>query len=317
MTAATLPIPSPESGLSAYLNQIKRFPLLEPDQEYRLAKRFHDEDDVTAAHELVTSHLRLVAKIAMGYRRYGLPMADVIAEGNLGLMKAVKKFEPEKGFRLSTYAMWWVKASINEYILNSWSLVKIGTVSTQKRIFYNLRKMKAQLGSYEDGGGLTDEHATQIADTLQVKKSDVHAMNARLQSRDRSLNAPIGEDGDAERVDLLPDTGPNQEEMLEASQTRDRSRILVHTALDVLNERERHIITQRRLIEEPVTLESLGEDYGLSRERVRQIEARALQKLEARIRDLVKEEKRGVHAALIGHAASLPAPDQAPGRRAA
>lgn len=315
MTVATLPIPSPEAGLSAYLNQIKRFPILEPDQEYALAKRFHDEGDVKAAHELVTSHLRLVAKIAMGYRRYGLPMADIIAEGNLGLMKAVKKFEPEKGFRLATYAMWWVKASINEYILNSWSLVKIGTVSTQKRIFYNLRKMKAQLGAYDEGG-LTDEHAEQIADTLQVKKADVHAMNARLQSRDRSLNAPVGEEGDAERVDLLPDTAPNQEEMLEARQTRDRSRILVRTALDVLNDREKHIITQRRLIDEPVTLESLGEEYGLSRERVRQIEARAMQKLEARIKDLVKEEKRGVHAALSGHAETrrLPAPEQ---RRAA
>ncbi|MFA7428844.1 MAG: RNA polymerase sigma factor RpoH [Rhodospirillaceae bacterium] len=313
MTAATLPIPSPEAGLTAYLNQIKRFPLLAPEQEYSLAKRFHDHDDIGAAHELVTSHLRLVAKIAMGYRRYGLPMADVIAEGNLGLMKAVKKFEPEKGFRLSTYAMWWVKASINEYILNSWSLVKIGTVSTQKRIFYNLRKMKAQLGSYDEGG-LTDEHATQIADTLQVKKADVHAMNARLQSRDRSLNAPVGEEGNAERVDLLPDTAPNQEEMLEARQTRDRSRVLVHTALQVLNERERHIITQRRLIDDPVTLETLGEEYGLSRERVRQIEARALQKLEARIRDIVKEEKRGVHAAISDHAAgqgnALPAAER-------
>lgn len=295
----TLPTPSGEGGLGAYLDAIKKFPLLTPEEEQDFAFRFAKDGDEEAFERLVTSHLRLAAKIGMQYRRYGLPMADIIAEGNVGLIKAIKKFEPEKGFRLATYAMWWIKASINEYILNSWSLVKIGTVSTQKRIFYNLRKLKAQLGAYEEGA-LRDETAEQIATILDVRKDDVHAMNSRLMSRDRSLNAPIGEDGDAERVDFLMDDTPNQEEALEARQQRRRSRDLVRQALDVLNEREKHIITQRRLIDDPVTLESLGEHYGLSRERVRQIEARAMQKLEAKIKDLVMSEKRGVRAALDG-----------------
>jgi RNA polymerase sigma-32 factor len=225
----------------------------------------------------------------MQYRRYGLPMADIIAEGNIGLIKAVNKFEPERGFRLSTYAMWWIKASINEYILNSWSLVKIGTVSTQKRIFYNLRKLKAQLGAYDEAL-LTDEQATQIAETLDVRKDDVHAMNGRLMARDGSLNTPMGEDGDAERVDLLVDDAPSQEETLSARQESNRSVALVRQAMEALNDRERFIITQRRLIDDPKTLESLGEHFSLSRERVRQIEARAMQKIEARVRDLVALE---------------------------
>lgn len=298
MTAeTTLPLLTPEGGLTAYLERIKKFPVLTLEQEQDYARRYAANGDPKAAEALITSHLRLAAKIAMGYRRYGLPLADLIAEGNLGLMKAVQKFEVEKGFRLATYAMWWIKASINEYVLNSWSLVKIGTVSTQKRIFYNLRKLKAQLGAYEEGA-LNDEHAEQIATMLDVRKDDVHAMNNRLSGRDRSLNAPIGEDGDAERVDLLMDDGPNQEETLETRQEVRRSRDLVREALKVLNERETYIITQRRLIDDPVTLESLGEHYGLSRERVRQIEARAMQKLEARIKDLVKAEKREVRTAL-------------------
>ena len=286
-----------EGGLSQYMEAIKRFPLLTPEDEYMLATRYRDQEDQEAAHRLVSSHLRLVAKIAMGYRYYGLPVSDLISEGNLGLMRAVKKFEPEKGFRLATYAMWWIKASINEYVLNSWSLVKIGTVSTQKRIFYNLRKLKAQLGAYEDGA-LNDDHAEQIATILDVRKEDVQAMNTRLSGRDGSLNAPIGEDGDAERMDLLMDDAPNQEDALEAIEESRRSRDLVREALKVLNERETHIITQRRLIDDPVTLESLGEHYGLSRERVRQIEARAMQKLETRIKDLVKAEKSRVRTAL-------------------
>lgn len=297
MNVDILAAPTPEGGLTAYLERIKRFPVLKPEEEQRLAKLYRETGDTEAQHKLITSHLRLAAKIAMQYRRYGLPMADLIAEGNLGLLKAVQKFEPERGFRLATYAMWWIKASINEYILNSWSLVKIGTVSTQKRIFYNLRKLKAQLGAYEDGA-LRDEHAEQIANILDVRKDDVVAMNGRLMGRDNSLNTPIGEDGDAERMDLLMDDSPSQDELLEQQQERQRSRTLIAQAMDVLNEREKHIITQRRLVDDPVTLESLGEHYGLSRERVRQIEARAMQKLEAKIKELVLHERRGIRQAL-------------------
>jgi RNA polymerase sigma-32 factor len=285
--------PLPEDGLRAYMQRIKAFSMLTLDEEQKLTRLVSTQGDKQAADRLITSHLRLVLKIAMQYRRYGLSMADIIAEGNIGLIKAVNKFEPERGFRLSTYAMWWIKASINEYILNSWSLVKIGTVSTQKRIFYNLRKLKAQLGAYDEAL-LTDEQATQIATTLDVRKDDVHAMNGRLMGRDGSLNAPMGEDGDAERVDLLVDDAPSQEETLSAHQESNRSVSLVRRALQVLNDRERYIVTQRRLIDDPETLEALGSHFSLSRERVRQIEARAMQKLESRIRDLVSEEDSGV-----------------------
>lgn len=289
-TTSAAALPMPEDGLRAYLQQIKRISMLSLEEEQQLTRRVAATGDQKAAHRLVTSHLRLVVKIAMHYRRYGLPLADLIAEGNVGLIKAVSKFEPEKGFRLATYAMWWIKASINEYILNTWSLVKIGTVSTQKRIFYNLRKLKAQLGAYDEAT-LSDEHATAIAATLDVRKEDVHAMNGRLMARDGSLNSPIGDDGDAERVDLLMDDSPSQEEVLSAREESNRSSRLVRQALKALNEREQYIITQRRLLDEPVTLEALGEHYGLSRERVRQIEARALQKLEARLRELVADEE--------------------------
>lgn len=282
-------LPMPEDGLRAYMQRIKAFPMLTLEEEQALTRAVAHDDDQQAAHRLITSHLRLVLKIAMKYRRYGLPMADIIAEGNIGLIKAVNKFEPERGFRLSTYAMWWIKASVNEYILNSWSLVKIGTVSTQKRIFYNLRKLKAQLGAYDEAL-LTDEQATQIAQTLDVRKDDVHAMNGRLMARDGSLNTPMGEDGDAERVDLLVDDAPSQEETLSARQESNRSVSLVRQALEALNDRERYIITQRRLIDDPQTLEALGDHFSLSRERVRQIEARAMQKIEARVRDLVALE---------------------------
>jgi RNA polymerase sigma-32 factor len=294
---ATTAEPLPEDGLRAYMQRIKAFTLLTLDEEQTLTRQVAAQNDPhgdsRAADRLITSHLRLVMKIAMQYRRYGLPMADLIAEGNIGLIKAVHKFEPERGFRLSTYAMWWIKASINEYILNNWSLVKIGTVSTQKRIFYNLRKLKAQLGAYDEAQ-LTDEQATSIAATLDVRKADVHAMNGRLMARDGSLNAPMGEDGDAERVDLLVDDAPSQEETLSAHQESNRSVSLVHQALNALNERERYIITQRRLIEEPQTLEALGSHFSLSRERVRQIESRAMQKLESRIRELLTQEDAGL-----------------------
>jgi RNA polymerase sigma-32 factor len=287
--AAVEALPMPEDGLRAYMQRIKAFSMLTLEEEQALTRAVAHDGDQQAAHRLITSHLRLVLKIAMQYRRYGLPMADIIAEGNIGLIKAVNKFEPERGFRLSTYAMWWIKASINEYILNSWSLVKIGTVSTQKRIFYNLRKLKAQLGAYDEAL-LTDEQATQIAETLDVRKDDVHAMNGRLMARDGSLNTPMGEDGDAERVDLLVDDAPSQEETLSARQESNRSVALVRQAMEALNDRERFIITQRRLIDDPKTLEALGEHFSLSRERVRQIEARAMQKIEARVRDLVASE---------------------------
>ncbi len=297
-SVATLPVVAREEmtssdGLARYLDQIKRIPLLTPEEELRFSRAVAENGDRKASDRLVTSHLRLAAKLAMGYRRYGLPMADLVAEANVGLLKAVTKFDPEKGFRLSTYAMWWIKASINEYILNSWSLIKIGTASNQKRVFYNLRKLKSQLGAYEEGA-LSEAHAKHIATTLEVSTADVHAMNARLMSRDRSLNAPVGEDGDAERQDFLMDDRPNQEDQLVAWQETSRSQTLVAQGLAVLNERERYIIGQRRLIDDPVTLEALGEHYGLSRERVRQIEARAMEKLESRIRDLVAEERREV-----------------------
>lgn len=306
--AASMPAVSAfvsQEGLSSYLAAVRSYPVLSPEEEQELTRRYAETHDAEAADRLITSHLRLVVKIAMQYRRYGLPMTDLIAEGNLGLIKAVQKFEPERGFRVSTYAMWWIRASINEYILNSWSLVKIGTVSTQKRIFYNLRKLKAQLGVYGDGN-LRDEHAEEIARILDVRKEDVVAMNARLSSRDPSLNAPVGEEADIEKIDLLVDDTPNQEEQLESHEERSRSRTLVHEAMGSLNDRERYILTQRHLIDDPETLESLGEYYGLSRERVRQIEARAMEKLEVRLRDLMRSEDQGMRQAIIARRNPFP-----------
>jgi len=279
----TMPVLAGDGGLSAYLTEIKKFPILEPEEEYRLAQRFHQQGDVEAAHRLVTSHLRLVAKIAMGYRYYGLPVADLISEGNVGLMRAVKKFEPEKGFRLSTYAMWWIKASINEYVLASWSLVKMGTVAAQKKLFFNLRRMKAKLGHYDDGD-LSPEATRSIAKGLQVSESEVVDMNRRLSARDSSLSTPVSEDSEMTRMDILVDEGPNQEARLGDRQELTLGRRLLRDALARLNERERDIIHQRQLAEEPVTLEELGERYGVSRERVRQIEARALDKLKTAMR---------------------------------
>ncbi len=283
MTKYTLPAVTDEGGLSRYLTEIKRFPMLEAQQEYALAKRLQEHGDRDAAHQLVTSHLRLVAKIAMGYRHYGLPVSDLIAEGNLGLMKAVKKFEPEKGFRLATYAMWWIKASINEYILNSWSLVKVGTVAAQKKLFFNLRRLKAKLGVYEEGE-LSPEIVAKIAHELKVSETDVIMMNRRLAGPDASLNIPVGEDQSMDRMDLLMDEGDNQEDLYAATEEKKLGNKLLRDALDTLSDRERHIITARRLRSDPVTLEELGGEYGVSRERVRQIENRAFEKLQAAVK---------------------------------
>jgi RNA polymerase sigma-32 factor len=258
---------------------IKKFPVLDPGEEYMLAKRFAEHEDSDAAHKLVTSHLRLVAKIAMGYRFYGLPVSDLISEGNVGLMRAVKKFEPDRGFRLATYAMWWIKAAINEYVLNSWSLVKVGTVAAQKKLFFNLRKIKAKLGLYEEGD-IPIEAAEVIAKRLDVTTNDVIEMNRRLSRSDASLNQMVAEDGDTERQDLLVDDKPSPEAILTDKQDRKLGNTLLTDALKGLSERERHIIEERRLTDNPRTLEEIGAEYGISRERVRQIENRAFSKLQ-------------------------------------
>ena len=274
-----IPVLASEAGLSGYLDAIKKFPMLEPDEEYMLAKRFNEHGDTEAAHKLVTSHLRLVAKIAMGYRYYGLPVSDLISEGNLGLMRAVKKFDPERGFRLATYAMWWIKAAINEFVLNSWSLVKVGTVAAQKKLFFNLRKLKAKLGVYEDGD-IPMEEAEQIAKRLSVSTQEVQDMNRRLSRGDASLNQMVTEDGDQQRQDLLIDTSPNQETVLGDREERTVGLSLMREALKTLTPRERAVIEQRRLSEEPKTLEEIGVEFGISRERVRQIENKAFDKLQ-------------------------------------
>ena len=283
MTTNTLPVLASDRGLAAYMQDIKRFPLLEKEEEFMLAKRLAEHDDTDAAHKLVTSHLRLVAKIAMGYRFYGLPVSDLISEGNIGLMRAVKKFDPDRGFRLATYAMWWIKAAINEYVLNSWSLVKVGTVAAQKKLFFNLRKLKAKLNIYDDGN-LTIDAADEIAERLDVGRQDVLDMNGRLSRSDASLNVPVGEDGDLDRLDLLVSDSPNQEAVLADEQERSVGSALLNEALATLNDRERHIIMERRLTDAPRTLEDLGEEYGISRERVRQIENRAFEKLQKAVR---------------------------------
>jgi len=275
--ATTLPVV--DDGLAKYLNQIKAFPLLEADEEYMLAKRLVEHEDKEAAHRLVTSHLRLVAKIAMGYRHYGLPLAELISEGNIGLMRAVKKFDPEKGFRLSTYAMWWIKASLNEFVLNSWSMVKIGTLAAQKKLFFNLRRIKSRLRLLE-AGDLAPEQVTAIAEELSVGENDVVMMNRRMGGRDSSLNIPIGEGG-TELQDLLPDGSDNQEAKLAQGEELSIGRKLIAGALDGLAERERQIFIERRLTDDPPTLEELGLRYGVSRERIRQIEAKAFEKVQA------------------------------------
>ncbi len=288
-TYANLPAPSPEQGLNRYMQEIRKFPLLEPEEEYMLAKRWVDHQDTEAAHKMVTSHLRLAAKIAMGYRGYGLPQAEVISEANVGLMQAVKRFDPEKGFRLATYAMWWIRASIQEYILRSWSLVKLGTTSAQKKLFFNLRKAKAKLGALEEGD-LRPENVAQIARDLNVTEDEVVDMNRRLSGGDASLNATVGSDGDSvtQWQDWLEDTEADQAADYEARDELDARRELLMLAMEALNDRERDILVQRRLSDQPVTLEELSESYGVSRERIRQIEVRAFEKLQSRMRDLAR-----------------------------
>jgi RNA polymerase sigma-32 factor len=285
--AASLPIPSAESGLTRYLEEIRRFPMLEPQDEYILAKRWREHADREAAHQLVTSHLRLVAKIAMGYRGYGLPISEVISEGNVGLMQAVKRFEPEKGFRLATYAMWWIKAAIQEYILRSWSLVKMGTTANQKKLFFNLRKAKSKISALEEGD-LRPDQVKLIAKRLGVTEQDVVDMNRRL-GGDVSLNAPIRDDGDSgEWQDwLVDDVTTNQEARLAESEEADNRKQALSEALSVLNDRERRIFEARRLADDPITLEELASEFGVSRERVRQIEVRAFEKVQRAVKNRV------------------------------
>ena len=280
---------SPEQGLSRYLSEIRKFPLLEKNEEFMLAQRWAQNQDAEAAERMVTSHLRLVAKIAMGYRGYGLPIGEVISEGNVGLMQAVKRFEPEKGFRLATYAMWWIKASIQEYILRSWSLVKMGTTANQKRLFFNLRKVKSQISALEDGD-LRPDQVKAISEKLGVPEEDVISMNRRL-SGDSSLNAPLRSDADGagQWQDWLVDDSPDQEERMAENEEADNRRQLLRNAMDVLNERERRIFEARRLAEDPITLEELSTEFGVSRERVRQIEVRAFEKVQKAVKKGAKE----------------------------
>jgi RNA polymerase sigma-32 factor len=280
--AAALPMISGESGLSRYLNEIRRFPMLEPQEEYMLAKSWREHADKDAAHKLVTSHLRLVAKIAMGYRGYGLPISEVVSEGNVGLMQAVKRFEPDKGFRLATYAMWWIRASIQEYILRSWSLVKMGTTASQKKLFFNLRKVKSQISALEDGD-LKPEHVATIAHRLGVSEQDVVDMNRRM-SGDASLNAPLREEGEGEWQDWLVDDSSSQEKLLVDREESDNRIGALRSALGVLNDRERRIFEARRLVDDPMTLEALSDEFDISRERVRQIEVRAFEKVQSAVK---------------------------------
>jgi RNA polymerase sigma-32 factor len=299
---AALPILTAESGLSRYLEEIRRFPMLEPQDEYMLAKRWREHGDRDAAHKLVTSHLRLVAKIAMGYRGYGLPISEVISEGNVGLMQAVKRFEPEKGFRLATYAMWWIKAAIQEYILRSWSLVKMGTTANQKKLFFNLRKAKSKISALEDGD-LHPDQVKLIAKRLGVTEQDVVDMNRRL-GGDVSLNSPIREDGDSgEWQDWLVDEVSDQETRLVESEESDNRKKALGDALSVLNERERRIFEARRLADDPITLEDLAAEFGVSRERVRQIEVRAFEKVQRAVKSRVAamETRPTAPAALSAH----------------
>lgn len=288
MAQSNLPTLSSDSGLSRYLQEIRKFPMLELDEEFMLAKRYKEHEDPEAAQKLITSHLRLVAKIAMGYRGYGLPISEVISEGNVGLMQAVKRFEPDKGFRLATYAMWWIRASIQEYVLRSWSLVKIGTTAAQKRLFFNLRKVKGQLAALEDGA-LHPDQVKQIATTLDVSEDDVVSMNQRL-TGDASLNAPMRSDeGASQWQDWLVDEAPSQEKVLGDSQEFDERMQLLSNAMSVLNEREQKIFEARRLKEPPLTLEELAQKFDVSRERIRQIEVRAFEKVQAEMKRAVQE----------------------------
>ena len=288
---ANLPAPTPEGGLNRYMQDIRKFPMLEPEEEYMLAKAWVDRGDSTAAHKLVTSHLRLAAKIAMGYRGYGLPQAEVISEANVGLMKAVKRFDPEKGFRLATYAMWWIRASIQEYVLRSWSLVKMGTTSAQKKLFFNLRKAKSRIGAYDDGD-LRPEQVTQIANDLGVSESELVSMNRRMSGGDASLNVMVGgdEDGSTQWQDWLQDEGADQAADYEKNDEMSVRSEMLDDAMGVLNDREQDIMTLRRLRDKPITLEDLAGKYKVSRERIRQIEVRAFEKLQNRMRELAENK---------------------------
>ena len=289
MAANAIAVMSPEGGLSRYLSEIRKFPMLAKDQEFMLAKSWQEHGDTEAAHQMVTSHLRLVAKIAMGYRGYGLPIGEVISEGNVGLMQAVKKFDPDKGFHLATYAMWWIRASIQEYILRSWSLVKMGTTAAQKKLFFNLRKAKSEIAALQEGD-LRPDQVSQIATKLGVLDEEVVSMNRRLSGGDASLNAPLRSDGESEWQDwLVDDQTPSQETVVGDSQEMNLRMSLLETAMTELSERERHILTQRRLKDEPTTLEELAAEYGVSRERVRQIEVRAFEKLQKSMRAAASE----------------------------
>ena len=294
MAATTLPVIGSEGNLGRYLQEIRRFPMLTPEEEFMLAQRWREHGDVEAAHKMVTSHLRLVAKIAMGYRGYGLPVSEIVSEGNVGLMQAVKRFDPDKGFRLATYAMWWIRASIQEYVLRSWSMVKMGTTAAQKKLFFNLRKAKNNIGAIEEGD-LTPEHVATLSDQLGVTPAEVTDMNRRLSGGDASLNAPLRSESESEWQDWLADDTADQETRLaEREEMSDRHELLVDAMKD-LTDRERDIIQARRLQDEPATLEELSQKYGVSRERVRQIEVRAFEKLQ-----------RGIKSAM--HQAALPAP---------
>ena len=298
--AAALPMIAGESGLARYLTEIRKFPMLQPQEEYMLAKRWREHADPDAAHRLVTSHLRLVAKIAMGYRGYGLPIGEVVSEGNVGLMQAVKRFEPEKGFRLATYAMWWIRASIQEYVLRSWSLVKMGTTASQKKLFFNLRKAKSQISAFEEGD-LRPDQVEIIATKLGVPKQDVIDMNRRM-SGDASLNAPLREEGEGEWQDWLVDDSTSQEIVLADREQADIRHGALRQALGVLNPRERRIFEARRLMDDPVTLEDLSDEFDISRERVRQIEVRAFEKVQAAVRSGVALiEAQPVRMAALTH----------------
>ncbi|MDE2486976.1 MAG: RNA polymerase sigma factor RpoH [Alphaproteobacteria bacterium] len=289
MAANALAVMSPEGGLSRYLSEIRKFPMLAKDEEFMLAKRWQEHEDPEAAHKLVTSHLRLVAKIAMGYRGYGLPIGEVISEGNVGLMQAVKKFDPDKGFRLATYAMWWIRASIQEYILRSWSLVKMGTTAAQKKLFFNLRKAKSEISALEEGDMHPDQ-VRQIATKLGVLDEEVISMNRRLSGGDASLNAPLRSESESEWQDWLVDEDtPSQEHLVAENEERSIRMSLLEEAMAELTDRERHILTERRLKDDPTTLEDLASQYGVSRERVRQIEVRAFEKLQKAMRTAAEE----------------------------
>ncbi len=291
MTSKSLTLPQVpvDGGLSRYFQEIWRFPMLEADEEYMLAKRYQSHGDTDAAHQLVTSHLRLVAKIAMKYKGYGLPMSDLVSEGNIGLMRAVKKFDPERGFRLSTYAMWWIKASITEYVLKSWSLVKLGTVASQKKLFFSLRTIKSKL-NIMDTGELTDEQANELSENLNVSAADIQQINRRMSARDYSLNATVADEDGMEFQDTLVDERPSPEAFLAEREEYGARNTLLTDALSVLSDREREIFVERRLSESPKTLEELGEVYGVSRERVRQLEARAFEKVQKAVLESAGED---------------------------